>query len=210
MKLHVAVHIVVALCLSFGTGCTGIENYYPIHSLSVPSEIVGRSAPESSPSVSVAFEFQTNGNLNRAVTSKYRQHVIRIIEQSKLFTSVQSKLFSSVSDRQSNAQAVMRIAMNNVYDSLAGAVAAGFISGITLGLIGSSVTDNYVFEARYQSQDKEPFVQNYTAAVTSTSGLIVLGVDGVNPMRTPGEAVTEILERVIKTWLLDIQRGGHL
>lgn len=96
--------------------------------------------PASAHPVQVLFEFQSKGVANPQVTAFLKT---RVVDQVRT-----SGLFSHVSDQPVDGGALLSITLNNVVLT-DDAFSKGFITGLTLGIAGSQVTDGYVCTARY-------------------------------------------------------------
>ena len=151
--------------------------------------------------VNLSFEFQTNGQMNPAVTNKWRSSVASVL------TNLEQ--FSSVGSGDPNAQAQIDIVMNNVFDSLAGAVTQGIFSGLTFGLIGTKVTDDYVVTAVYREQGGEASQQEYEWGLISTSGIIHGGAEG-EKYKSSDDAFGRMVEQVVLRIVSDLQGSGKL
>ena len=91
--------------------------------------------------VQLTFEFQTNGAWNAGATRAVRSKVKQILETSEVFASVNASVAGQADE--------LDITMNNVGD-LGEAYRKGYFTGLTFGLVGSMVTDGYVFSATYR------------------------------------------------------------
>ena len=193
--------LVLGAILAGMAGCTNIRSYYPI----VPhSEVSCPSTQEAGnkPTVALRWEFQTDGKPRQAVTDKWAPHVKGVL--SKI------GVFSQVNTSGEPSDYTLNVTMNNVVDSYAGAIAQGVLSGLTLGLIGTKVTDVYACTAILTSQSGKGTTVEYKYGVTSTSGLIVSGVEGVLPRKQLDDAFTVILDQFLFKSITDLQKDGRL
>jgi hypothetical protein len=88
------------------------------------------------------FEFQTKGAPNARATEKLKQQVTDEVKS--------SGLFASIVDQPGADTGMLQITLNNVpITSKDEALAKGFATGLTFGLIGSSVTDGYICTVSY-------------------------------------------------------------
>lgn len=116
--------------------------------------------------VQLLFTFDTKGAPNGAATKQLKQQVLDTVKK--------SGLFSEVSDDASANGAVLNIVIDNVIDpqELQAAEAKGAVTGATLFIAGSNVTDHYVCTIDY--------LPNATAAkitrVAKHSVIIQLGL----------------------------------
>lgn len=189
----------ILLCLF--AACTSIKSYYPIqnHAKVSFSDLQENSNPQS---VQLSFQFQRNGSELSRVSLKYSPTITRLLRQ--------SNLFSEVNDSGIRSETLIEITMNNHFDSLAGAAGQGVLSGLTLGTVGTKVTDNYAITATYHSLSRNAVVNKYDYALTSTSGLIKGSVEDVEPKKSIEAAINTILEQFIVFWLKDLQEQGFL
>lgn len=87
-------------------------------------------------------------------------------------------------------------------------MAKGIGTGLTLGLVGSTVTDGYVFTATFTPLGKVSVTKEYRHAIHTTIGA-KSGPPGLQPM-SPQEAFDHVLEELILRLLLDLRLGEHL
>jgi hypothetical protein len=191
---------VVFLLLIF-SGCTHLKGYYPVSEYPVVSAADLKRNSNPVP-IEVSFEFQSNGKFAPDVTEKYRPYVMHVFHE--------SGLFSSVNPSGTPSQVQVEIVMNNAVDSMAGAYAAGLFEGLTLGAIGTKVTDPYIFTAKFRNPSGETITKEYKYGITSASGLIRGGVSGVEPKSSVEDAFRATLEQFILSWLKDLQQQGNL
>jgi hypothetical protein len=100
----------------------------------------------------------------------------------------------------------LSITLNNVAGAggLAGAAAQGFLTGLTLGLIGSRVTNDYVCTARLTQKGEAPVSHEYKYALVSTSGLITVGVSGAKSFKRLDNAFGELVDQCVLKSLEDL------
>ena len=82
------------------------------------------------------------------------------------------------------------------------------VTGCTLGIVGSQVTDKYIFTASYAAPDKKPVTLQYEHAFHSTVGA-KKGPEGLQPV-TIKEAFEDVTEQLVLNMLRDLQAGGYL
>ena len=190
---------VVFLLLIF-SGCTHLKGYYPVSEYPVVSAADLKRNSNPVP-IEVSFEFQSNGKFAPDVTEKYRPYVMHVFHE--------SGLFSSVNPSGTPSQVQVEIVMNNTFN-LGGAYAAGFFSGLTLGTVGTKITDQYLITAKFRNVTGETSDKEYRYGITSTSGLIHGGVSGVEAKSSVEDAFRATLEQFILFWLKDLQQQGNL
>lgn len=89
--------------------------------------------------VQLIFEFRTQGAANARATNMLREQVTENVRS--------TGAFSEVSTSPVAGGALLAITVDNIPEE--GAAQAGFATGLTFGLAGSSVSDFYVATARY-------------------------------------------------------------
>lgn len=137
--------------------------------------------------VNVLFEFRTKGNANARATAEIKPRVIAV--------AAESGLFSSVSGEGAAADAgVLKIVIDNV-PLTDNAAAKGFGTGLTLGAVGSMVTDGYEATATYTYAGKVTEVEVKHALHTTIGNHA--GPPGLTPME-PQAAIHEVMDQI--TW----------
>jgi hypothetical protein len=143
------------------------------------------------------YEFQTKGVANAAVTGKTKERVLAQVKD--------SGLFSTVSEEPTASGATLSITINNV-PLTDDAFSKGFVTGLTLGLAGSQVSDGYICTARYRANAQSPAeVKQARHAIHTTIGA---GGPPPNSIKTSSaeEAVTMMMRQVVSNVLNDISR----
>lgn len=133
-----AVAAALVACVSL-SGCLSARMYVDPALPVVGSEDF--SAPVEPQSANVLFEFRTKGNANARATQETRLIALEAVRTSGLFSDV-------VDGGAGPADGQLRIVIDNV-PVTDNAVAKGVGTGLTMGLVGSMVTDGYVCTARY-------------------------------------------------------------
>lgn len=193
--------VAAAVLLAAVTGCTSMRSYYPI--VSHPAIPAPELAPNpAKPSVALTWEFQTNGNPINGITRRHASRVVKTLEQ--------SGAFSRVNNAGTPSDLTLTLTMNNVVESFVGAYTQGFLSGLTLGLIGTKVTDHYKCTATLGRTNGTGTQKEYAYDIVSTSGLIVSGVADVAPQKNPDAAFNTVLDQFILKSLEDFSRNGSL
>lgn len=191
--------LVVALAAL--TGCTGIQGYYVMEE-GPPATYADLAAPADRPSVRVVFQFQSNGSTSDLISNRYRPQVERVLRQTGLFREVRSDAAPT--------DAELRIVMNNRREGIGGAVAQGVFSGLTFGLIGTRVSDHYVFEASYARAGGPPIARSSERELVSTSGLIKRGVSDVPNRGSVDRALEIMIEQELLGFLDALAEQGTL
>jgi hypothetical protein len=128
--------IAVVFMLAMLPGCATFYVDDSLHDLSA-SEKVTVADPRP---VQLLFDFQTKGVHNPRATDFTKPYVLTAVQGSGLFSQV-------TSDPAPNG-AVLNVVINNV-PLTDDAFAKGFMTGFTLGLVGSNVGDGYVCTVDY-------------------------------------------------------------
>jgi hypothetical protein len=111
-----------------------------------PSEYQHAQTPQP---VQLLFSFTTKGTANTRATNALKQEVGNTVTASGLFSSVSSEPLAG--------GALLSITIDNVpITSQDEAVAKGFATGLTFGLVGSAVSDGYVCTVQYQAGPAAP------------------------------------------------------
>lgn len=151
---------VAALVLLFTAGCMPtmyVDNGLP----AVPAEAMPKSAQRVP--VQLLFEFHTKGTLNARATDALKADVTKIVSDSGLFTSVSAEPVAG--------GGVLQLVLDNVPITDQGdAAAKGFVTGLTFGLAGSSVSDGYVCTADYLTPANTRIKRETRHAIHSTIG----------------------------------------
>ncbi len=189
-----AVFSLAALAL---TGCLQIRSYVDPK---LPRASLNDVHPSASPqALQLAFKFQINGKSHPSIARKYRPQVVRVLSD--------SKLFSTISSSNSTDTAQLQIVMNDPAD-IGDAVGKGLMTGLTFGGAGSLVTDAYLFTATYTAPGKTPVTKIYQHALHSTIGN-KKGPEGLEP-KSLNDAFAEVLEQLILNLLHDLQNEAVL
>lgn len=184
---------VVVLLGTTVTGCMTVKSYVDptlpvIGSAQLPK--VQRPLPTT-----VLFEFRTKGNANARATSSLSGQVVSTVAQSGMFGQVST----TVTDPSGP---LLKVTIDNVVDT-GSAVAKGVGTGLTLGLAGSLVKDNYVCTATYSFKGKS-FETTVQHALLSTIGNHS-APEGLTAMQ-PRDAVNQIVDQLVLHALLQLDQ----
>lgn len=168
--------------LALLTGCLSIKAYVdPALPIVTKADV---SAPAAPKPVQLAFEFRTNGAANASASSQIRPRVATV--------AAESGLFSTVSAEPVEGGAVLTIVIDNVSDT-GDAAAKGFGTGLTLGAVGSMVTDGYVATATYE-QGERRLEASAKHAIHTTIGNKA-GPEGLTPV-TLQQGVEQVMDQL--------------
>ena len=181
-------------------GCLQVRSYVdpklPRASL---ADIQPPQSPGQARPLQLTFEFQRNGSPHGGVTRQVRPQIVRVLTD--------SKLFSSVSARNSNEEARLEIVLNNLAN-IGDAAGKGFLTGLTFGGAGSLVTDSYVMSATFAAPGKPRVSKTYEHALHTTIGN-KKGPEGLQP-KSVKEAFEEVVDQLMLNLLRDLQKEGAL
>lgn len=179
------------------TGCISVKQYVDP---TLPKVAYTDLKPvETKQTVQLFLEFQTNGATNASVTDKVRPMVLATMKKSELFADV--VVAPASSERK------LFITINNLADTK-DAAAKGFGTGLTLGLAGSMVTDNFVMNATYVAPGQPEVKHTYRHAIHSTIGNAD-GPAGLTPV-PKGQAAPIMLDGLMLNLLRDMSAAGEL
>jgi hypothetical protein len=158
---------------------------------------VDSNAPEVAPAsmhkpaqpkpAQLLFEFDTKGAQNSRATDFLKADVTDVVQKSGAFSDVNSSAVPS--------GAILNIVVNNIPQE--DAASKGFVTGLTLGAAGSTVTDYYTCTATYiSSGGAHPIVKEEHDAIYTT-----IGATSAPPHATKahngGEAAKTMIRQVV-------------
>lgn len=156
-------------------------------------------APAEKYRIRLHTEFQTNGTPNERATKLFTERAREALEKTGVVVIVAETDTAPAAD--------LRIVMNNVGD-VGAAAAKGFGTGLTFGLVGSMVTDGYVFDASYTPQGGNVIKRHYKHAIHTTVGNAE-GPKGLTPMSV-GAAFEKVVNDLMMVLIRDLQAEGQL
>jgi len=184
---------VIATLLLAGCATSYVDPQYKNASI---ADLKRPAAPQR---VVLTVEFQTNGSPNSFATNMLRDKAEQALTRSG---TVQVAATADAADASR-----IHIVMNNVAD-MGDAVAKGFSTGLTFGLVGSLVTDGYTFDASYTPANGKPIARHYEHAIYSTVGNKE-GPAGLTPL-SPTQAFEQVVLELVTAFLKDLQAEGQL
>jgi hypothetical protein len=166
------------------SGCLGVKSYVDpaLPPLAIP-QLPKVAAPRP---VTVLFEFRTQGSANTAGTSGLSGRVIAAVAQSGIFT----RISSTVGDGEG---AILKVSINDAGDT-GSAAAKGVATGLTFGLAGSVVTDNYECTAAYTLDGKTTETTVHHAIHTTIGNHSAPA--GMKPL-VPQDAINEVVDQLV-------------
>lgn len=145
--------------------------------------------------VQVVFEFQTNGTPNARATEYVKPLVMDSIKSSALFSDSQ--------DTPVAGGAVLSLKINNVA-LLDDALKKGFMTGLTFGIAGSTVTDGYLCTVSYSPPGAlAPIVKTSKHAIHTAMGSSGSPPNGVKANNVD-EAVRIMVRQITGVALKDL------
>ena len=194
MKTQFKLVFVLILVFFSLFGCATTKSFVdPGYGRATYDDIIRRSEPYR---VKIIVEFQRNGKHFPQVDSELMGHVERVVRGTGFIIPATQ-----------GTSGELKVIVNNIAD-LGKAAAKGVGTGLTLGLVGSTVTDYYEMESTLSLNDKVIKRTNYKHALHSTVGL-KKAPEGLEPM-TPSAAFGKVVEQLILNFLNDIQKSGEL
>jgi uncharacterized protein YifE (UPF0438 family) len=163
---HARLLAMLAFAASF-TGCA--SHYLDRNTKEIP--VAQYKKPAQPKPVQLVFEFQTKGTLNTRATDYLKAQVLEQVQATQLFAPVEDKAVAG--------GALLSITLNNVPldDS---AFSKGFVTGLTFGLAGSTVSDGYVCTVKYLGEGQsEPITKMARHAIHTTMGASAAPENGV-------------------------------
>jgi hypothetical protein len=156
--------------------------------------------PSDSPKpVVVEASFQVNGKNKPGVDKYVLSRVMKVLRT--------AKVFAEDNTNQQVKASHLKIIVNNIGD-LGAAAGKGVATGLTFGLAGSEVVDNYEMTAVYTPAGGIPITKIYKHAIHSTIGAHS-APPGMEPV--PRElAFDQVMEDMLLNFLNDLQKEGAL
>ncbi len=169
------------------TGCIAPRSYLDgkYHSASQSPRRSSQARP-----VSLTVIGQTNGRPNPGATRFWKSQVEKELTSSGCF------VIGPSSDQ-------LTITINNLGD-MGAAAGRGLATGLTLGAVGTNVTDRYVMTVNYSRTTGSKFSRSYEHAVHSVIGNASAPAGAIGPM-SPVEAATRVAEDLVRRFLKDVQ-----
>jgi len=188
--------IATLLSVSALSGCISVQSYVdPVYHQAGYQDIQRPAKPVP---VKLQVQFQTNGEHRPAVDSTVRGHVEKTLKASGAVEPLAADAAQNV--------ATLDISVNNIAD-IAKAKHMGFRTGLTMGMKGNMVTDNYVMLASYRDGGN-------TKAYEFKHALHSLVGSGEGPKdippTTPAEGFGKVVEDLTLNLLRSLQSDGLL
>ena len=193
--------IVLALpVLIFCSGCASANRDY-VEPKYRDATYGSLNVPQKPYDVTINVAFQTNGKPNPRINALLHDQVVKVLNTSHLMTEATSPGASRVGK--------LDITVNN-FGNMAGAVAQGFVSGLTLGAVGPEIVDNYEMTATYTAPNGSAITKTYHHALHSMSGLVHPPAKDLIPIPSGKPSFEVIIEDMLLNFLRDLQRERRL
>ena len=144
----------------------------------------------------IEAEFFRNGQPLPAVIPQVKRNVVQTLRR------------THVIEPSDNAEHTFKISANNVAD-LGDAVRKGFGTGLTFGLAGNTVQDNYEVSCSYLDRNKVLHTENYQHAIASTVGNASPPA-GMLAHPNLNAAFSSVMDDVVINCLGYLQKTGYL
>ncbi|WUR16066.1 hypothetical protein E7V67_013465 [[Empedobacter] haloabium] len=186
----------VVAMLAAATMLTGCATAY-VDTMTKEVAVADYKKPAQIKPVTVSFEFQTKGAPNSRATEFLKTQVVEQVVGSGLFK-----------DAGGAADAgKLQVVLNNVAVDGQNPAAAGFVTGLTFGAVGSTVTDGYVCTISYLPPGQSQPVQVAARHAIHTT----VGASGApaNAEKSPNmeTAVRKMTRDVVSTALRDLSNA---
>jgi hypothetical protein len=178
------------------SGCITMKSYVdPSQSGLTASQLPAVQDPQP---VTVLFQFLSNGKPNASATGVLKPRVLSAVTASRMF----SRVSTTADSAQPN---LLKVVIDDQGDVKKGEE-KGFGTGLTFGLVGTMVSDNYVCTASYVAAGK-------TAQATSRDTLwSTVGnhaaPPGLTPVKTPLDGVKQISDQLVWHSLAQLDGEG--
>lgn len=185
------------------SGCAS----FPQEEIAKTQSMPNVSKFKNKPAVYVDFDFyQGNPGASNAVESRtvedhYSAGIKKIVESTKLFSSVTLDEFE-----KNNTDYTISLHLYN-HGDVGGAAVSGFLTGFTLGIIPGAATDNYTLIAKITDKNNNVVASTRNKdSVQTWIGIWFIPVMG----NTPEKAVFSTFENQIRTALKEMIMKGKL
>lgn len=193
--LRLAAWSVLAAASTVFSGCA---SFYVDNGLRA-ADTAQVTKPASPKPVQLFFSFQSKGTPNAQGTQHVKAQVTDLVKQ--------SGLFSEIKETASPDAGVLQLTINNIALS-DDAAAKGFMTGLTLGLAGSTVGDGYTCDLQYQPSDNGPKIEvKANHAIYMSIGAGSSPEAAVTKVASIDEAVTTMVRQAVKTLLVKLSNN---
>ncbi len=156
---------------------SGCANFYVDTGLKdVPPQDIAK--PASPQDVQLIFEFRTKGVANAGATALLKDQVTQLVSE--------SGVFARVSGTPEQSAGFLSVVIDNVPLS-DDAFSKGFVTGLTFGLAGNTVTDGYVGTIEYTPAGQKKSIKTTVRHAIHTT----VGAQGAPANATPSASLDE-------------------
>jgi hypothetical protein len=191
-------HFPIIAVLAGSTMLTGCATPY-VDTMTKEVAVSQFKKPAQAKPVTVSFEFQTKGAPNSHATDFLKAQVTDQVANSGLFANA-----AGVPDAGK-----LQVVLNNVAIEGQNPAAAGFVTGLTFGAVGSTVTDGYICTISYLPPGQAQPVQVSARHAIHTT----MGASGApaNAEKSPNmeAAVRKMTRDVVSTALRDLSSSPN-
>ena len=180
-------------------GCISAKSFVdPVLPKASKADVAAVASPQP---VQALFEFRSKGVANAAATQMLNDSVYGALRSSGIFSEVST---TPVTGGRRLVITIDNVPITNDSD----AMAKGFGTGLTFGLVGTMVTDGYACEATYTGANGEASKLSYRHAIHTTIGN-ASGPPGIEG-KTPNEAAKDVASQIAWSVVRDLSKGGKL
>jgi len=184
----------LALVMSSLAGCVSTNSFVdPAYGRATYDDITRRTEPYK---WRIVVEFQRNGAHLPEADSELMSNVERVLLASGI---------AIPSPEGGSGQ--IKVVVNNIA-AIGSAGTKGFGTGLTFGLVGTTVSDYYEMEVELSVNGKVVRRSGYKHAIHTTLGN-ARGPQGVEAVSVPA-ALSKVLEQMMLNCLKDLQQSGEL
>lgn len=174
----------LAASVLLAVSATGCATHYVDTALKdVPPEQMAR-VKDPKP-VQLLFEFQSKGATNARATDRLKEKTTEIVTKSGLFSQVASTPVAG--------NAILSIVINNV-PVTDNAYSKGFVTGLTFGLAGNTVTDGYICTVDYLPGGDAPKISATVRHAIHTT----IGAEGTPRNAVKSASIAEAVETMVR------------
>lgn len=187
--LHWAAMFTLLLASTSFTGCA---SFYVDNGLKAADTAVLTKPAHPQP-VQLFFAFETEGKPNPMATQQVQPQVVELVRQ--------SGLFSDIKTTASPETGVLQLTINNIPISK-DAASKGVLTGLTLGLVGTTVGDGYACTLQYKRSDSSPVIKATAShAIYASLGAGSSPDAAATKVANGNEAVSTMVRQAVLTLL---------
>ena len=190
MKMRI---ILLLCCVAILPGCISVHSYVdPQYHHANYDDLIRVNPPYA---LSIKVEYQLNGKERPRSQKSMQDYVERSLRASGVAVPYEGK---------GEAAGEISVIANNV-GNMSAAAAKGFGTGLTFGLVGSHVTDQYEVSIRLRLSGNV-IEKKYEHAIISTVGN-ASGPPGLSAV-PPATAINQVVDDIVLNFLKDMQAEG--